>query len=39
MPKDLAQAARLGHAARLEPGAEFETRVAVTLGDCPEARS
>jgi hypothetical protein len=31
MPKDLAQAARLGQSARLEPGEEFKTTVKVTL--------
>jgi hypothetical protein len=32
VPKDLAEAVRLGQAARLAPGATFRTRVAVTLG-------
>jgi len=31
MPKDLAHAVRAGLSARLEPGAPFETSVAVTL--------
>jgi hypothetical protein len=38
MPKELALAAKLNQSARLEPGAEFETRVGVTLGDCSETR-
>jgi hypothetical protein len=32
MPKDLADAVRLKQSARLDPGAEFTTTVAVTLG-------
>jgi hypothetical protein len=35
MPKDLAEAARLNQSARLDPGAEFATTVAVTLGGLP----
>jgi hypothetical protein len=33
MPKDLGEAVRAGQAACLEPGATFQTQVAVTLGD------
>ena len=32
MPKDLADATRLGQAARLDPGQDFRTSVSVTLG-------
>jgi hypothetical protein len=32
MPKDLTEAVRTGQSARLDPGAVFETSVAVTLG-------
>jgi hypothetical protein len=33
MPKDLAEAVRAGQSARLQPGEEFQTTVAVTVGD------
>ena len=33
MPKDLAEAVRLGQSARLLPGEEFQTTVSVTVGD------
>jgi hypothetical protein len=37
MPKNLAEAVRLGQSARLEPGQEFTTRANVTLGDAAAA--
>jgi hypothetical protein len=37
MPKNLAQAVRLGQSARLHPGQEFRTAVSVTLGGVPGA--
>ena len=34
MPKDLAEAVRLGQSARLQPGQEFVTTVSVSLSEC-----
>jgi hypothetical protein len=36
MPKDLAEAVRLGQSAMLEPGQDFETRVSIKLGGLEE---
>ncbi len=38
MPKDLAEAARLGQSARLEPGEEFSTTVSVALTGLRDAQ-